>query len=316
MTWVLLFALLAAAAIRLRDHLEGEALLRDLWTEFRLARADLSELDRHCAANPRRSDIVVSLTTIPSRMPFIADTLKSLMRQTRAPQQIRLNLPRYSRREQAAYALPEWLTRLETVIVVPCEDFGPATKLIPSLQALPPDQMILAVDDDRIYPATLIEDLERGAAMLPDAALGLSGWIVPADLVDRPTTIYANLRERSPVPIRATRIRAPRPVDILQGLSGFLVRPRFFDIAAVADYSRAPPAAYFVDDVWFGAHCTAAKFVIPAHRSNFQPFRHAPFYRKTSLGRLNSGGGDNEKRSNTLMLKYFSAAWRVGGPPR
>jgi hypothetical protein len=97
-------------------------------------------------------------------------------------------------------------------------------------------------------------------------------------------------------------------------VSGYLVRPRFFDVTRLSDYSAAPPLAFFVDDVWLSAHCTVPKYVVPVGRANFQPPRHALHYKRTSLGWENRGGGDLEKRNNTIMVKYFADRWRVGGP--
>jgi hypothetical protein len=311
---LLLLAWLAgAAAVRTYDFFEGEDLLHDLGDEVWIRCADLDRLDARWAASRSRSDLVVSLTTIPSRLPFLPLTLKSLLRQTVSPARIRLNLPAYSRREAAPYQRPEWLTRLRSVTVVDCDDLGPATKLLPTLLAVPPDQPVLAVDDDRIYPASLVADLERALRLRPEAALGLSGWIVPEDLVDRPTSLAMGLRLLPPAPMKSTRVPAPVEVDVLQGFSGYLVRPRYFDLARLADYSPAPPAAYFVDDVWTSAHCRAPKYVIPTRRTNHQSKLSGALFRRTSLGRLNRGGGDPERRNNTIMLKYFASAWRVGG---
>jgi hypothetical protein len=174
--------------------------------------------------------------------------------------------------------------------------------------------MILVVDDDRIYPPRLIETLEAAAQGAPDSAVGLGGWIVPSDLIDRPTTLYSNIFQRPPAPLRSVRIARPIAVDVLQGVAGYLVRPRFFDLARVMDYSDAPEAAFFVDDVWIGAHCLAPKFVMPSRRTNFPPKRRAAFYKRSSLGWINRGGGKVENRNNTIMLKHFAAVWKVGGP--
>lgn len=314
MAWLALLLLAAAfVAVRLHDLLEGETLLADLWDEWRIARADLQALDARWAANADRSDSIVTLTTIPSRLPFLADTLKSLLRQSRAPAAIRLNLPRFSRRENVAYEVPDWLRGLRSVEIVEGEDHGPATKFMATLRSAPSDQKVIVVDDDRIYPKSFVADLDAAAAAQPDAALGLSGWIAPPDLIDRPTTLASNLFERPPAPIRGIRQRTPRPVDILQGMSGYLVRPRFFDLEKLADYSAAPPAAFFVDDVWLSGHCRVPKFVIPVRRTNYQPRRRMLFYKRTSLGLLNRGGGDVGQRNNTIMLQHFgTAAWLVG----
>ncbi|HVP85079.1 MAG TPA: hypothetical protein VMS78_10180 [Rhizomicrobium sp.] len=312
MLWFLPVLAAMIAGVWAYNFLEGETLIRDLFDEARLSRTDLISLDREWAAAPARSDCVVSLTSLPSRLPFIAMTLKSLLRQTRPPARIRLNLPAFSKREQTAYAIPDWLKNLKSVEIVPCEDYGPATKLIPSL-SLPPDQKIVVVDDDRIYPANLIADLESASNALPNAAVAFSGWVAPFDLTDRPTTLFANIAMTPPVPIRARRMRKPHAVDMLQGLSGYLVRPKFFDLAKLTDYASAPEAAFFVDDVWISAHCNAPKYVIPAKRAGYPGRTRRAFYKQTSLGLVNRGGGDVNKRNNTIMLRHFAGQWKVGG---
>ncbi len=316
MIWFLLgLAMAAIAVIAAYNFMEGETLIRDLIDEARLIRVDLKGLDAAWAAAPARADCVVSLTSLPSRLPYIGTTLKSLLRQEKLPARIRLNLPSFSRREQTPYVIPDWLKDLQSVEVIACQDYGPATKLIPSLD-LPGDAKIVVVDDDRIYPATLIADLNAAADRLGDAAVGLSGWIAPADLTDRPTTILTNIFMTPPVPIRARRMRAPQSVDMLQGLSGYLVRPRFFDVAEMTDYNGAPEAAFFVDDVWISAHCKALKYVIPAGRVGYAGRKRKQFYKETSLGRVNRGDGDVNKRNNTIMLRYFAGRWKIGASIR
>jgi hypothetical protein len=315
MLWPLLAPpLLLGAAVKTYNFFEGERLLHDLWYEFHLAHADLAALDRACAAAPQRSDIIISLTTIPSRIGFLADTLKSLMAQTRPPAAIRINLPAFSRRENRPYDVPPWLSALASVRLASCEDYGPATKLLPTLAACAPGQPILVVDDDRIYAPQMIATLEAAAAAHPGAAIGLGGWIAPADLTDRPTTILSNLLQQPPAPIRSARIRKPVAVDILQGVAGYLVRPEFFDLAAITDYSAAPPAARLVDDVWISAHCRAPKLVVPC-KPNFPPKRRLAQYKRSSLGWLNRGDGKPENRNNSIMLRHFADSWTVGGRP-
>ena len=316
MLWPLLVPpLLLGAAIRTYNFFEGERLLHDLWYEFHLARTDIAALDRAWAAAPERSDIIVSLTTIPSRMDFLADTLKSLLAQTRPPRAIRLNLPAFSLRENRPYEIPAWLSSLASVRIVPCDDYGPATKLLPTLQDCAPGQPILVVDDDRIYARELVATLEAAAQAHGNTAVALGGWIAPDDLVDRPTTILSNLLQLPPAPIRSARIRKPMPVDILLGFMGYLVRPEFFDLAAITDYSAAPPQARLVDDVWISAHCRAPKLVVPG-KPNFQPKRRQSLYRLSSLGALNRGDGRPENRHNSIMLRHFADVWTVGGRRR
>ena len=300
-------------AVKAYDFLQGEDLLHDLPDELWLRRVPIEALETAYRRRPPASDLVISLTTIPSRLPYLELTLKSLLRQTRRPARIRLNLPSFSRRERRAYEVPCWLEHLSSVEVVPCEDLGPATKVLPTLRDADPRQRVLAVDDDRVYPPSLVEQIDRWSGVLPEAAIGLSGWIAPPDLTDRPTTLVADLLLRPPVPIKATRIGTPREVDVLQGLAGYVVRPRYFDLDALCDYSTAPPAARMVDDVWIAGHCRARRFVVPSRRTNFPPWIGRGFYGRTALGRLNRGGGEPNNRSNTIMLRYFAGRWPVGG---
>ena len=298
------------------NYLEGERLLHDIAYEYSLARSDLLTLDRQCANRTLRADVIVSLTTIPSRIHFIGETLKSLMAQTCAPREIRLNLPATSIREKQAYVIPQWLKELLSVKLVRCEDWGPATKLLPTVSTCDADQLILVVDDDRIYAPNTIEVLQAAARSEPGTAFGLGGWIAPVDLVDCPTTLFSNVFQMPPAPMRTARLKRRVPVDILQGFAGYVVRPRFFNLSLLTDYSKAPAAAFFVDDVWISAHCQVPKYLIPSRATNFLRKRRARLYKKTSLGCINRGGGDDAARNNTIMLKYFASTWQIGGPAR
>jgi len=312
----LLAAGAVTAAVKVHDFFEGETLVMDILDEVSLSRLSLADLDRKWMHNTRRSTAVVSLTSIPSRLPLITRTLKSLMRQSHAPQRIVLNLPRFSKREGVAYEAPRFLDGIAAVTIRWCEDMGPATKLLPSLMNEAPDTPIIVVDDDRIYPENLVADLMAAAERDPTSAFCMSGWVVPDDLTDRPTTVWSNLRMLPPAPIRARRLSAPMEVDIVQGLSGYIVRPAFFDIGAITDYGHAPREAFFVDDVWISAHCQAKRFVIPSRRANYQPKLHRGFYGRTSLGRINRGPGPDSQRNNSIVIRHFPRSWMANSGTR
>ena len=292
-------------------RLSGRNWLQDAATRLRLASRSLESWERAHARRARRSPIVVCLTTTPSRAPQLTATLKSLFAQSVAPRTIRLHLPTWSRRENRAYEIPPWLESLSSIEIVRCEDCGPATKLMPALRDLDPDQLLLVVDDDMLYPPTLVADMEEAAGRLPGHAICSSGWIVPADLADRPTTLRSHLTQTPPAPLLATLVRTPVAVDIMQGFSGYLVRPRFFDAEVITTHAQAPPAAFFVDDVWFSAHCRVPKIVRPARRFCFDRWRSQRFFKANSLGVLNRGNGDVTQRNNTLMIRHFAQRWLV-----
>ena len=235
--------------------------------------------------------------------------MKSLLNQSRCPARIQLHIPDFSLREQRGYTLPAWLTSLRCVSVVRGVDYGPATKLLSALQREAANQTLLIVDDDRIYRKKLIGVVERLADQHPDVAFGFSAWNVPEDLVDRPTTLLNDLLQRDPVPLKSFRQPRARQVDILQGLSGYVVQPRFFDFAEISNYSQAPEAAFYVDDVWISAHCKAPRYLFPAPSSNFPPGFGAFHLKRTSLGLVNRGGGDPMRRNNTIMIRHLHKHW-------
>src|SRR5262245_6484654 len=109
--------------------------------------------------------VLVSLTSLPSRLPHIEPTLESLLAQTLPPDRILVALPLYSRREGCRYSIPGFLRKLErtrTVEVVRClTDYGPGTKLLGALRRVPRDSCLIVVDDDVAYEPFLVEELHR-----------------------------------------------------------------------------------------------------------------------------------------------------------
>jgi hypothetical protein len=311
--WLGAAVMLGWGGLRAYEHFAGENPIADTAYELWLRRRDVTDLDRACAANPRQADVIVTLTTLPSRMDRIDLTVKSLLRQTLSPAIVRVNVPGWSRRENAPYRIPDWLTSCHSVKIARCDDFGPATKLIPSLLDAAPGQRLLVVDDDRVYHPHFIAQMVAHAEANPGVAIAASGWDAPADLTDRPTTLLATLLARPPAPIKCTRVRGRRAIDVMQGFSGYLIEPRFFDRAEVADYSRAPAAAFFVDDVWISAHCRVPKMIVRGRRTNFPSLFDARFFKRSSVALINRGAGSPASRNNTIMLRYFADRWRTQG---
>ncbi len=303
---------LGLAAYGLFCRLEGRQPAREILYELELARHELRDLDATAAAR-ERSDLIVGLTTIPSRLPFVVPTLKSLLLQNEPPGKILLHLPKHSRREQVEYSVPEELKNLEVIQIIGCPDWGPATKILPALLDSDPDQLVVAVDDDRIYRPTLLEDLLAASVRHPDTAVGCCGLIVPLDRVDRRRGLigrtFDGLRFRRGVSLRGSRRRHPLAVDILHGYGGVMVRPRFFDLDRLADLQGAPDAAWLEDDTWFAAHCRAPKLIVPGKPGSFPRYFGRAVYRTTRLGAHNRGGADPESRNTTVLMRMFSDRW-------
>jgi hypothetical protein len=293
-------------------RLEARNPLWELAYERSLRRRDLRELDAEAALRSR-TDVVVGLTTIPARMPYLAPTLKSLLLQSVLPERVVVHVPWRSRREGVEYQVPDELTGLRVVQVVRCDDFGPATKVLPTLLSADADRRIVAVDDDQIYRPSLIADLVAASDAHPDSAVGCCGLRVPVDRVDRRRGLLGRtvdgLRFGRGVSLRGSRLRHAMPVDILHGYGGYLVRPRFFDLAALGALDEATGAAWYEDDTWFAAHCTAPRLLVPCRPSHFPRFAHRSVFDGTRLGAINRGHADPEARNTTELMRAFSRRW-------
>lgn len=125
---------------------------------------------------PTKQKIVVSLTTIPSRIKDLIPTLESLNNQSIKPDAIYLTIPKKCRRLNKPYPeISDDIISLCTPIYID-NDYGPLTKLVGALIAeSDPKTLILTADDDIIYPNTLIETLFQYHKKYPSAAIGSSG---------------------------------------------------------------------------------------------------------------------------------------------
>jgi hypothetical protein len=76
--------------------------------------------------------VIASFSTVPDRISNLKPTIRSLLKQTRPPDEIVLAIPEFSIREQRSY---EYISQLPRVRVLHCrEDWGPATKFIGAIQ--------------------------------------------------------------------------------------------------------------------------------------------------------------------------------------
>ena len=74
---------------------------------------------------PDSCRVIASLSTVPDRINNLGPTIRSLLEQTRPPDEIVLAIPEFSIREQRPYVLPKYISRLPRVRVLHCaEDWG------------------------------------------------------------------------------------------------------------------------------------------------------------------------------------------------
>jgi hypothetical protein len=243
--------------------------------------------------------VIASLSTVPDRIGNLGPTIRSLLKQTRPPDEIVLAIPEFSVREQRSYIVPKYVSRLPRVRVLHCgEDWGPATKFIAAIQdelaAGRENTLIMVVDDDRIYPRDALETYLHFHTQLPEAALCFRGAAMPSTLDwDDAKMIYAK------------DIREPRPVAVITGCGSYLVRAGFFD-QSLWDYSGAPPMAFYIDDIWISAWLSrrgVKRYVVPASATMRSVRRQR---RTVSLNKI-----DGRQKLNNETIAFFRDAWDV-----
>jgi len=167
--------------------------------------------------------IYVGLTTLPSRIGRMRDTIESLLSQTVVPDKIFLSIPDRSVREDCGYVLPDWLTsglspRLEVVCCA--QDYGPGTKLLGCLPRISRPACLIVVDDDLKYSRFLVERLHDAQMRQPDSSFSFF--------------VYRN-----------------GPFPIGQGADGFsFYTPNLTGIEEFAMVALQSPALFVADDLW------------------------------------------------------------------
>ena len=102
--------------------------------------------------------IYVSISTIPQRIKNLNESVKSLLNQTRKPDKIFINIPFKYRRFSETIEdkqIPKFDNNF--VEITRCEDSGPGTKLLGSLNKLEKNSLLILADDDHTYEDYMIE---------------------------------------------------------------------------------------------------------------------------------------------------------------
>lgn len=213
-----------------------------------LSSYDIYNLDREYGKKKRLKNCIISLTTTPGRISEIRPILISLLDQSVAVEEIRINVP-YKSCKGVRYEIPNWLKRLRNVkIHRQIKDWGPATKLIPTiLDARNRDKKIIVVDDDVIYGYYTVETIneyyEKYNRGKKKTAITMYG-----DEINKKCDTENGLYTRI-----VNYVTGENYTDILRGHSAYMVTPDMF-AEDLYDYQKVPRECFFVDDNYFSAH--------------------------------------------------------------
>lgn len=216
--------------------------LREFIASIRMAQRlkSFGRLERDACVPCRRDDTIVSLTSIPERLPGVYLTVLSLLAQTVRPFRILLWL-HYSLEE----SIPTRLSSLvgPTFEIRYVELTCPHRKLVHSLREFP-SHSIVTCDDDQLYPSGWLEGLLRESSAHPGQIVANVCRVIQRDKFGflKPYRDWRHL----------DRGEESNDETLPIGYAGVLYPPGSLD-SSVTDSTLFLRLAPTADDLWFKA---------------------------------------------------------------
>ena len=213
-------------------------------------------------------NIIIHLTTIPSRLKSIGCVITSLVNQSVKADKIILSLPKESKREKIKYEVDtiiENFLKKRNIIINYCKnDYGPATKLLGFLETYKYDtnDIIIIVDDDKKYDKDLIKNF-------------LDGWDrnKKCVLMRKGVDLFDNLEQKV---IRGCDINKDYLIKNLLGTGGVMYDSEILnkDIFNFYEeiYEKLGDAIFYNDDIFFSLYLemkNIKQYVIQFPHNNF-----------------------------------------------
>lgn len=178
---------------------------------------------------PPTSPVIITLTTIPSRLKAEHDTgfkqcLKSLLNQDyKGNYEIHFNIPHTLKSTGEEYVIPNWVK--DAMIdsngklkIYRTEDFGPLTKLLPTVERVTDlNAIIVVVDDDLVYHHHMLEEQVINQYKFEKASVGYDG-------IDLWRPIFNDVRDHF-----VTAIRKNIKVKVLQHYKTISYKRSYFE---------------------------------------------------------------------------------------
>jgi hypothetical protein len=202
--------------------------------------------------------IIISLTTIPSRLEHIIPVIDSIKNQTILPDEIVLVLPLTSFREQKEinkdpYIISErihnYIIDNNITLLRPEKDYGPIMKLLSVLlreKENNSNNIIISIDDDKIYFNNTLEDLLNGYKR-NNCVCARKGSILNFYLNKNSENNINNINAREQV-LRSADLIEDKQINFIFGTGGVLYNPSFFNDNIMEEICKLPNEAFYVDD--------------------------------------------------------------------
>jgi hypothetical protein len=221
--------------------------------------------------------VIVTLTTIPSRLKYLIHTLSSLLAQSIKPDEIVISLPKNSVREpnegdpyEITQMLQYFINKYNITILRCKKDYGPGTKLLGLLEReiklnLPKEKeaLIITVDDDKIYDTDTVKYLLEGWKRNKHCVVARKGSIITK--LGKKNKLYLNnklhfdkIDRFFEQVIKGNEISQDTKVSTVFGTGGILYRASYFK-EDIFDYKKHnidfPEKKFFtLDDIYFSGY--------------------------------------------------------------
>jgi hypothetical protein len=268
--------------------------------------------------------LIISLTTVPPRFPYVGENLRGLLRQNAEIDAINLYIPkqykRFSYKEYELPILPEGVN----LRIVP-QDYGPATKVLPAVKEYKnQDVMILFCDDDKVYDPSWAQRFIQAAEERPGHAICEEGGFLkmpnyaandwtsnrkPQAQFLNKNILYRVKRAVSLGTWKPSKGTSSGYVDILEGWGGVLVRPEFFDQLSF----EIPELLWTVDDVWLSGCLERCAVPIWLNVKNKVRASSNSNEIKDAALRNFVYNGYGRVAANRACIKYFQEKYRIWG---
>lgn len=241
------------------------------------------------------SQIIVSLTSFPARIEVIHLAIKSMLNQTVRPRKIVLWLGK-EQFPEGEIGLPTELLELKPLglEIAFCEDIKAHKKYFFAFQEYP-ENLVVTVDDDVIYPKNLLKVLLNTHYRYPDSIV--ANRVRAMELYDNGFTPYRTWK------INSSEFTKPSKKIFSTGVGGVLYQPHFFK-QSFFDIEGIRKTDCRNDDIWLKAGQIDNNVPVVFTNYYFKQFIEIPDSQKESLFSTNVFEADNDRQIKEIF-DYF-----------
>lgn len=276
--------------------------------------------------------VIVTLTTIPSRLKYINETIFSLINQSVNIDEIVLSLPIESVREpcdgdpyKIANETRNFLKKYNVAIWRTKKDYGPATKLLGILERELPknlskeeEPLIITVDDDKIYNKDCVKNLLEGWKRNQNSVVSRMGSVLiqlspKSKLYLSRKNLYDKMNRYHEIIFKGNEISSDKEIAIVFGTGGVLYRASYFD-DSIFDYfikdKKFPKKKIFLtDDIYISGYLSQKGIIKKAIKFNMNILKPGLLDYNSNNRKINPLKDINTTRKNRKwsidVIKYY-----------